>query len=73
VLQVAPGTQCPAGGEEIQVGIDTNGDGVLEANEVQHTAFVCNGVSAAADASAPTTHRRRPMAPGRSSLPKSSR
>jgi hypothetical protein len=44
--------QCPAGGEEIQVGVDTNGDGVLEPSEVEQTAYVCNGTSAGGDASA---------------------
>lgn len=38
--------ECPAGGEEIQVGVDTNGDGILQPGEVQHTAYVCNGSSA---------------------------
>jgi len=36
---------CPAGGEEIDVGLDVNGDGVLEASEITQTANVCNGVS----------------------------
>jgi len=50
VTQIGPGPQCAAGGEEIQVGVDTNGDGVLELSEVQHTAYVCNGTSAGEDA-----------------------
>jgi hypothetical protein len=37
--------QCQTGGQEIQTGIDTNGDGILEPSEVQNTAFVCNGAS----------------------------
>jgi predicted heme/steroid binding protein len=36
-------SQCPSGGETIQVGIDANEDGVLEQSEVQQTAYVCNG------------------------------
>jgi hypothetical protein len=36
-------SQCPTGGEEIQVGQDLNGNGILDPNEVQNTAFVCNG------------------------------
>jgi alpha-tubulin suppressor-like RCC1 family protein len=44
--------ECPAGGEEIQVGIDTNGDGILEPSEVQHTAYVCNGTNATTEAGA---------------------
>ena len=45
---------CPAGGLQVDVGLDSNGDGVLETNEIQHTAYVCNGVSSSsggADAS----------------------
>ena len=38
------GGNCAAGGQRIDVGIDTNGDGVLEAGEVQKTAYVCNGL-----------------------------
>ena len=38
-----PGTDCPAGGQQFQVGIDVNGDGVLESSEIQQTAFVCDG------------------------------
>jgi uncharacterized protein YjbI with pentapeptide repeats len=40
-----PGPNCPAGGDRIDVGIDTNGDGILEPGEVQHTSYVCNGNS----------------------------
>ena len=39
-------SECPSGGTEIQVGLDTNGDGVLEATEVQQTSFVCGGPAA---------------------------
>src|SRR5262249_20223678 len=41
-----PGSNCPAGGEKIQVGVDTDDDGVLEPGEVEQTAYVCNGSSA---------------------------
>ncbi len=37
------GTQCPAGGQLLQLGVDANGDGTLEASEVQQSAVVCNG------------------------------
>jgi predicted outer membrane repeat protein len=47
-LEPDGGGQCPAGGEEIQVGVDTNGDGILEPSEVQNTAYVCNGTNASA-------------------------
>jgi hypothetical protein len=43
-----PGSNCAAGGERIDVGIDTNGDGVLEAAEVQQTTYVCNGAAGSA-------------------------
>jgi hypothetical protein len=36
-------THCPNGGEEIDVGVDSDGDGVLDVSEVQQKAFVCNG------------------------------
>jgi hypothetical protein len=38
----SPGADCANGGERIDVGLDSNDDGVLEANEVQHTTFICN-------------------------------
>jgi hypothetical protein len=40
-----PGANCLAGGIRVDVGVDTNGDGVLEPNEIQHTSYVCNGPS----------------------------
>jgi alpha-tubulin suppressor-like RCC1 family protein len=43
---------CPGGGQEIQVGVDTNGDGVLESGEVQQTSYLCNGTSPTVDAGA---------------------
>ena len=44
IVTLPPGSpQCPAGGEEIDVGVDTNGDGTLEDSEVQQTSYVCNG------------------------------
>ncbi len=42
VAPMAPGSQCPSGGEEIRVGLDTNGDGALEANELQRSYDVCD-------------------------------
>jgi uncharacterized repeat protein (TIGR01451 family) len=48
LTQVGPNTQCSVGGTEVQVGIDTNGDGVLEPSEVQQTSFVCNGTPGSA-------------------------
>jgi hypothetical protein len=45
VTTEAAGSNCAAGGLRVDVGIDTNGNGVLDPTEVQHTAYVCNGVS----------------------------
>lgn len=39
---VAPGNACPAGGTQIQVGADRNGNGVLDDDEVERVASVCN-------------------------------
>lgn len=39
----AAGDNCAVGGVMIQVGLDTNGDGVLDAGEVLSTQYVCNG------------------------------
>lgn len=38
-----PGANCPDGGQKIEVGIDTNGNGALDAGEVTTTSYVCNG------------------------------
>jgi hypothetical protein len=43
-----------AGGEKIDVGIDTNGDGILESSEIQKTAYVCNGIPQSTDGGAGT-------------------
>ena len=41
----APGTNCANGGIKIEVGDDTNGDGILDATEIDDslTRYVCNG------------------------------
>lgn len=38
-----PGTRCPQGGTAIQTGLDDNGDGSLNDNEVTQTSYVCSG------------------------------
>lgn len=57
------GTNCPHGGTRVQAGPDTNGNNVLDASEVTHTAYVCDpppaglpwvAISADADGSANT-------------------
>ncbi len=49
-----PGSNCVDGGTKVQVGVDTNGNGALDASEVQQTAYVCNGTSSGPDGGAPT-------------------
>lgn len=44
---IAPGSDCPAGGTRIDVGVDTNGNNALDPGEIQQTANVCNGKDAA--------------------------
>ena len=43
IVPIAAGAQCAAGGELIKIGVDTNGNGILDSSEVQQTAVVCNG------------------------------
>ncbi len=45
VDQEPPGANCKYGGVAIESGIDTNGNGVLDASEVTSTQYVCNGDS----------------------------
>lgn len=40
-----PGANCPNGGTAITSGLDDNNDGILQAQEIDSTAFVCNGVN----------------------------
>lgn len=39
----APGANCTFGGERIDAGFDDNGDGQLDADEIDATTYVCNG------------------------------
>lgn len=39
---------CPSGGQGVSSGLDTNGNGMLDAEEVQATQYVCNGKSGSA-------------------------
>ena len=43
MLDEPSGTNCAAGGKVIDVGLDGNANGVLEASEVSSSGFVCNG------------------------------
>ncbi|MHB8872256.1 MAG: DUF7151 family protein, partial [Myxococcaceae bacterium] len=40
-----PGANCQGGGVRIQSGVDSNGDGALDGNEVANTTLVCNAAS----------------------------
>ncbi len=44
ISQEPEGDNCVNGGIEIKAGLDDDGDGVLTPNEVDDTAYVCNGV-----------------------------
>jgi Tol biopolymer transport system component len=39
------GANCPAGGTRLDVGLDDDGNGTLEAGEVDSTSYLCNGGS----------------------------
>ena len=40
----ASGTNCPSGGERIEIGKDDDSDGILSPTEIDMTRFVCNGI-----------------------------
>ncbi|MEC4685650.1 MAG: Ig-like domain-containing protein [Nitrospirota bacterium] len=44
VSQEPEGDNCTNGGIKIEAGLDDNSDGILSTEEVDDTAFVCNGV-----------------------------
>lgn len=41
-----PGTNCVAGGEKVEAGLDLDASGILDSAEVTETVFVCDGVDA---------------------------
>lgn len=43
VVAEAAGSNCPAGGQAFQYGIDANGNDQLDEEEVKGTSYVCNG------------------------------
>jgi hypothetical protein len=49
------GVNCPTGGTKIEVGIDINGNGVLDASEINalQTKYVCNGANGIDGATGP--------------------
>jgi photosystem II stability/assembly factor-like uncharacterized protein len=46
------GLACAAGGARLDAGIDSNGNGVLDASEITSTQYACNGMVGAKGASA---------------------
>jgi photosystem II stability/assembly factor-like uncharacterized protein len=42
---VAAGANCPNGGKQINIGLDTNRNGVLDPSEVTSSSYVCNGAN----------------------------
>lgn len=46
-VAVAPGPDCPTGGVEVETGIDENLNGVLDDDEVDESAILCNGENGA--------------------------
>jgi len=48
VVKELPGKNCLAGGSKIDQGFDTNKNGILDAEEVNKTEYVCNGKDGAA-------------------------
>ncbi|HOX46527.1 MAG TPA: hypothetical protein PK668_23185 [Myxococcota bacterium] len=43
LLDEPAGANCPSGGTQVQTGLDTNDDGVLDPGEVMATNYVCDG------------------------------
>ncbi|MDP2691325.1 MAG: DUF4215 domain-containing protein [bacterium] len=43
LVPIPGSTRCPEGGTEIQTGVDSNANGILELSEVAQTADLCNG------------------------------
>lgn len=44
VTEELSGDNCTSGGLKIEIGIDTNNNGILELDEVQSTQYICNGI-----------------------------
>ena len=39
---VLAGVNCPIGGTKVEAGLDTSGNGLLEASEVTSTTYLCS-------------------------------
>lgn len=49
LTEVRPSDICEAGGFKIDVGIDKNRNNILDANEIESTRYICNGVNGGYD------------------------
>lgn len=56
VIDEPAGPHCASAGSALQSGADKNGNGTLEASEVQRTAYVCNGKASGAVATVSPVH-----------------
>jgi len=63
VVAEQPGKNCEAGGQAIQLGVDANGSGVLDDDEVKGTSYVCNGVATRAEVEVATIPVGDPRCP----------
>lgn len=45
ISEEAIGANCSNGGIKIESGIDSNGDALLDSDEIQITRFICNGIN----------------------------
>ena len=43
VSEEPPGEICPAGGQRIDIGVDDDADGALDADEIRSSHTICNG------------------------------
>jgi hypothetical protein len=46
----AAGANCPSGGKRFTAGLDANGNGVLDASEMNSSGYICNGEQGSASA-----------------------
>jgi hypothetical protein len=61
---IAAGAQCQAGGIVVRSGVDRNGDGMLEDDEVASTSYLCNGAGGSSAPEPATVVRIVPEPPG---------
>ena len=45
VVNEPPGANCPYGGYKLNVGLDTNNNGVLDPSEITSSDYICNGAN----------------------------